>query len=262
MNNIKNKQLEEKLKELKNFPNSKDNFYEEEIFNWVAECVSLFTEIGINTEIIGSFMKNFEYEETKTGSLPQFKKMSIGPFIREEFEYATLGHPYEFKDIKKTHYIKIAFTAARTILERGIEERRIVPISLIEELKQRQKYKQLANTLELLEGAYQKRDEQKMLNEANNLLDEILSLHSGLNKGNISAKLKKIRTDPKIKNQFGNPSDEILNALDNNRIIRNKKSGHIKTPLKYSISLLVALSYAYLVIMFLEIVISSSRLIK
>ncbi|MBU3922679.1 hypothetical protein KJ684_00370 [Patescibacteria group bacterium] len=274
MNNIEYKQLEKRIKELENFL-SGEKFLEEEIFIWVAECVSFFTEIGVNDEIIRGFMNSFEYEKREIdSSIMSFgigedrlkiKIESIGPFERYHSRSSSVVDHYSYGVIgeKKSHYIKIAFTAARAILKSGIEERRIIPISLIEELKEG--HRNISTILELLEDAYQRRDEQKMLNVANNLLDEILNLHPDLKKfgNNTKKKLNILRKDSKIKKQFGNIDDDISKALDNNRIIRNKKSGHVKTPLKYNVSLLVALSYAYLVVMFLEIVIiNGDELIK
>lgn len=277
MDDIKRKQQKEKLDELEKFPHSKENFNEEEINGWVGECSSLFTEIGVDAQIVGDFIRNFAYveEEKEDHSLYSLSNLkyvqkNMGPFVSEDYGFLFKGHGsagnYKFKNNTKTHYIKFAFTVANENLKKDKEDGRIVPILLIEELKHKrgQRYKQLINIIDSLESVCQKRDEQKMLNAANDLLNEILNFHPVLRKmkNNLNQKLQEIIKTSIIKKQFGDLDNEFLNALDNNRIIRNKKSGHIKTPLKYNVSFLVAVSYVYLISIFLQIVVSNGKLIK
>jgi len=262
MSDIKTKQLKKRLSKLEKFTDKDKAFEEEQIFNWVAECVSIFVEIGVNREIINGFMKTFEFdskEEKPLGAMSSVEYGILGPFVKIEtsLDYYTLTMT------EKMSYITIAFTAAKSILRKGIEENSIIPKILVKELKGQQKSKNIANILELIEYAYQKRDKQKLLIETNNLLEEILDLDLSIKKQrSIKAKLNKIKADPIIKGKFGNPSNDVLNALDNNRIIRNKKAAHTKIPLKYNVSLLVAVSYVYLVTIFLEITVSNGELIK
>ena len=59
MNKIEIEQLEKEIDYLDNFFENKKIFQENEIIEWVAHCVALFSKIRVNSEIISDFLKFF-----------------------------------------------------------------------------------------------------------------------------------------------------------------------------------------------------------
>lgn len=149
MNKTQIRKLNNKLDELENFiknkPESKPvpavekirkllrikfedkKFEESEIIDWLAGCASFFSEVEVNQEIINHFLNFFKFttEEASNGLVKR-----MGPFVAEEWRNKT----YYLSSIVNSDYIKIVFRCARVNLNKMIEDERIVPAWLVEQM--------------------------------------------------------------------------------------------------------------------------------
>ena len=197
MNNIEIEQYNEKLKELGHFIVSKDEFIEKEIINWIADCVVVFSEIGVNGIIIDDFLKFCGYKTEKikvTESMliiqnshhKQYVEVKhLGPF-REIVEdtgsriptIPTVRHGcYKLHD--SSYYVRVAFAAAQAIFKKKIEEEKIVHNWIINYFSD-DKYSHVLASLELIEKAYQDRNSDGLLSNTITLLDSILNFDNEL----------------------------------------------------------------------------------
>lgn len=279
MNKVQIKQFNSKLNELENFINNKPifnsgalvrgirkivgvkiedkRFEESEIFDWIAECSSFFSEIGVSYVIIDNFLNFFKFstENTEDGL-----EKRIGPFVAVGWN----NKIYNLSGIFNFSYTKIAFRCAQSNLDKIVEEERIVPIWLTKELSLNDGTKNMSSSLELVESCYQSRDRNGVIINVNNLLDSILNLDDDLKKegkNSIGKKLSLLSDDKNKLEKFGVSKDVVL-ALNGFRLIRNKQVAHRDSPLKYDIPFIVAVSFVYLVIFFLECFILNSEIFK
>jgi hypothetical protein len=279
MNKIQIKKLNDNLNKLENFINDKPEFKpgvlvekirkiagikiedkrfeESEIYDWIAECSSLFSEVEVNQAVINNFLKFFEFstKEEEDGLVKR-----IGPFV-------TVGRRskiYGLSSIFDFKYSKIAFRCARVNLDKLIEEERIVPIWLLDGLSSNNYTKNLYSSLELVENCYQKRDKNGMIMNTNNLLDSVLNLDEDLKNSGKNSLCKKFDLLLKDGNKLSKlgVSKDIVSALNSFRLIRNKKVVHADSPLRHDIPFLVAVSFAYLTIFFLESFILNSEIFE
>lgn len=271
--NIKVEQFKKKLEKLEKFIDNKEVFKEHELIEWIAACVSFFTEIGINNEIIRGFMKTFEFElpdENERLFSNAFRHKKIGPFkYNIDTEHKELGYEinsnsdFEFnkKPSKDIYYVRIAFVAAKAILQKEQREERIVPKFLILALSKNKKYSNLISSLELIEKSYQDKNADGLVKNSLTLLDSILNFDSKLKLKKPKGKLNCLIDNEDKRKKFG-VSKDFVEALNNNRVIRNEEVMHKDLPLKYNIPFLVSLSFAHLVLLFLEITITTGKIIK
>jgi hypothetical protein len=249
--------LVEKIRKIAGIKIEDKRFEESEIYDWIAECSSLFSEVGVNQAIISNFLKFFEFS-TKEEDDGLVKR--IGPFVTVGWRSKTYGLSNIF-DFNNT---KIAFQCARVNLGKLIEEDRIVPIWLLNEFLSNDNTKNLYSSLELIENCYQKRDKNGMIINTNNLLDSILNLDEDLKnngKNTISKKLCLLLEDENKLMKLG-ASKDVIAALNSFRLIRNKKVVHSDSHIKHNIPFLVAVSFAYLTIFFMESFILNSTMFE
>jgi hypothetical protein len=142
------------------------------------------------------------------------------------------------------------------------DEERIVPKWIIKDVSELDKVKILPSLLNSLEDSYQNKDANNIIVNTSSLLEYVLSLDSDLKrkrglKGKI---LSLLENDDKL-NKFGISKDVII-ALNTFRVIRNEKIAHKKIPIKYNIPIIVSVSFASLVIFFLECLILNGEIIE
>jgi hypothetical protein len=269
MENLKIKQLQNKLEEQWFFFDKdkiKNGYSEEAILNWITDTVVLLNEIGVNELIIKNLMEKFEinYFQKKINlygyDTDIIECRKFGPFVSEKC--AGIWGKYKYFDSGKIFYINIAYRSARTILKRGLEEERIIPRWLINELESKGKYKNIVSSLELIETKYENKDPIDLTKNVIILLENIIDLEPLLKDSGkqIGGKLNTLVENKDILNKFG-ANDDIVRALSNSRVIRNVYT-HKEAEIKYDIPFLVACSFAYLAIIFLEITISTGELIN
>jgi hypothetical protein len=285
MNKIEIEKYDKELKRLIRFIFSKKEFKETEIVDWISNCVNVFSNIGVDQIIIEDFLRYFVFREKKVaitdsvipgmGRTKDVWVKMFGPF-RKELEksydlsrdmFSTSGDQSNidlYKRCGSLYYMKIAFSSATNILKNKEYEKRLVPIWLIESLEELGCYSNILISLEQIESKYQDKNIGSLISNATTLLDSILNLDSDLNEKTLGKKLFSLedKKHGKLKRvQFGVSRDLII-SLNCSRVIRNEKEIHRDKTLKYNIPFMVAVSYAYLVIFFLESVILNGNLIN
>jgi len=252
MDLVEIKNIKTKLEELEERVKNKGELTVNEIKEWVADCVAIFSLLGISSDIVRGFMNIFEY--VGMGSIPKERIEELNYWISSS---RRLGR------IKEFFYVNIAFKTARKILEKQGSEEKLVPNHLINFLKENNEYSHLVDSLKSMQSSYGAKDIDSLLDSTTSLLESILNLDDDLLniviKGNriksIKAKLDKLRGDNKRIEYFG-CDEELIGIFYRFRYFRNHKSMHkkigsskIKDP-KYPIS--TAYSFACLVIYFLH----------
>ena len=274
MNNIQIEQFNERLKKLGEFAKRADGRYSEsEIIDWVSECVGVFYEIGVDAVIIRIFLDYFSFgiaEAEDEGPVfmrePElYKVKTIGPFhekTHQESGYSRRRVPSGYYELVGSfYYAKIAFSSARNTLKNKVAERRIVPFWLIEQTSADDSIKHLSSSLELIESKYENKDAHGLVTEAVTLLDSVLNLDADLkNKANIGGKLSSLVENETKRQTFGVSKDLII-GLNCGRILRNAKVIHKDMPIKYEFPFLIATSFAYLVLFFVECTILNEKVI-
>ncbi|MBI2514936.1 hypothetical protein HYV91_01990 [Candidatus Wolfebacteria bacterium] len=274
MNNIQIEQFDKRLRELGKFTQDRDGGYKEtEIIDWIADCTNLFYEVGVDSVAIRHFLDyfNFRIEEVKINN-----DMVIFPGHNDRFEKVRVIGPFqeEYNDDgffrRKTgnyilagsfYYARVAFSAAKNTLKRKIEEKRLVPFWLVEQTATQDKLKHLTSSLELIENKYEQRDAHGLVTESITLLDSVLNLDEDLKtKDSIGGKLNSLIENESKRQSFGVSRDLVV-GLNSGRILRNEKVIHKEAPLKYEIPFLIATSFAYLVLFFVECAILNGKVI-
>lgn len=254
MNKLRLEHLYSRINELSQFMDKKRT--QAEIISWVAECVSLFTEIGVNDSIISNFINFFHPRKEDSSGLPMglgvdhymgtFKLSSGGLYVSEAGSYLA----------------EIGFISARSVLERLSDEERLVPSWLFMYFKENTKYSHISSSLELIEDAYQARNCDSIIKNSRTLLSSILNLEPKLGGRDLGPQLNSI-IDGKggvLLSRFGVSKDMII-GLNFSRLIRNTKVDHKDLPMQYNIPFAVAVSNASLVITFLEITMAAGNII-
>jgi len=271
MNNIQVEQFKKKLAELEKFGDDLYRKYDEsEIVGWIAECVRVFYEIGVDAVIIRHFLEYFSFEVSEvedphqirfSGMDKKYHKVNaIGPFHEQ---VGTYGWTDGYVLSRGFGYTKIAFSVARNILKNKIEEKRIVPPWLAVEMsKKSEQMGHISSSLENMEARYKKLDAEGLVSEAITLLHSVLNFDVDLaQKSKLGSKLNfLIENKDKLKD-FG-VSKDLVQALNCARVIRNEKVEHKDIPLKYEIPFMIATSFAYLVIFFVECAILHGKVIS
>ncbi|MDF1498750.1 MAG: hypothetical protein P1P85_05385 [Patescibacteria group bacterium] len=250
MNKIEIEQLEKEINHL-------DNFFEEnKIIEWIAHCVALFSKIKVNNEIISNFLKFFGGFRIRKNEM----NFGINSVIYEFGPFSKSQKDNHYELTGSLYYKKIAFTSARVILKSKQEEEKLVPRWLIKELPIK-KYSNLISSLELIEKSYQDKSADGLVKNSLTLLDSILNLDNKLKEKEPRGKLNCLIDNKNEREKFG-VSRDFVTALNNNRVIRNEEVIHKDLPIKYNIPFLVSLSFAHLVLLFLEITITTGKIIE
>ncbi|MBP6866428.1 MAG: hypothetical protein KBC12_02725 [Candidatus Pacebacteria bacterium] len=274
MNSIQLKQFEERLESLGKFAQDKNiaTYKEHKIIDWISDCINLFYEIGVDSVIIRNFLDHFR---TKTEKV-KIKRNILMPGSNEE-EYATVNSigPFQqevtfgfYPKITENYilagsfyYAKVAFSSARNKLKNKISEKRIVPIWLVEQTAKEDRTKLIASSLELIENKYEQEDSDGLITESVTLLDSILNLDNELkNKGKIGNKLRFLFENKNKLSIFG-VTEDLVKGINNGRILRNEKIIHKNIPRKGNFPFLIATTFAYMVLHFLECAILNEKLL-
>lgn len=278
MNEIKAKDLKDKLYQLESFIENKEAvkcgvfvkeirkifkrdpdqkiFTESEILEWVAESVVIFTELNVNDVVVENFLDFFklkiEYKENET-------EKRIGPFVT----VGSMSKEYWLSNIIDFNHAKIAFGCARKNIEKIENENRLVPKYLSNSFKNDENYKQIGFILESLEDSYVNADVDDIISKSFNLVEEILNIDEDFKNSKIGVKdkLDILIKNPSKREKFG-IDNQVIDALNNFRVIRNKKVVHNNMPIKSNIPMISAISIASLSILFLEVVFANNKIIK
>lgn len=262
---MKSNELKNELNELQDFLQGK-TFSASEIIRWVSSCVAFFSSINMNESIISGFMGTFanKAQEIKNNAA-LFEPSRLGPFTKNRgnscfiLDRRDLFSPDRiFSDMV---YIQIAFTTAENILNSLEDSERLVPKSLIKSFSEKPEYSQIFSSLELLQQNFEARDSVGLASNGIALLGSLLNLEPSIKGKDLSAQLRKLQSDHKLRIKFG-VRKEIICALDNSRILRNYLATHKAVPIEYDIPFSVSLGGAYLVIMFLQITMATGEVIK
>lgn len=275
MEKNKKTNLRQKLEKLEEFIDSKKQFSENELLEWISDCVSIFTEIGVHSNILDGFLKTFQSslkDLDPNFRSPYFivgktKDKYLGPFIFIEYpkpSYYKICDDWSLvinKPSKDIYYVHIAFVSAYSVLRRDDELELLSPAYLINILSYKKEYVNIVSSLEQLNVGYKDVNPDSIIKNSITLLDSVLDLCSELsNVGHISKKLKKLKGDKDILEKFG-VSKEYICALDNSRLIRNINT-HKSKLINYNVPFVSAVAIAHLVVIFLEITLSTGVLIE
>lgn len=254
MNKIENEQLKNKLDDLTKFL-ARNDVLEEDIVAWVSDCVSIFSQLKIPAIIISDFINYYKPRENNPETIAEVRVM--GNFEKNKFH--NLNNFYKPK--YRSYLSYIAFKVAKNILKKIEEEERVVPFWLIKNLLDKREYSNILSSLNLIEQNYEDNDGDGIVKNSIALLENILDLHGDLKiKDTLSNKLRTAINSPEIMEKFG-VTKEFVYALDNSRLVRNIQSTHKRKKTNYDIPFLVAVSSAYLIILMLEITISTGELV-
>lgn len=269
MNNLEVTKFKERLDALSKFLNGRAGFYNErEIVDWIADCTTLFYDIGIDPGIIGSFLNHFrsgteeiDIKNDFGNTTREFVK-AIGPF--REYVISSMievHHSNQYELTGSVYYATIAFAVAGNELKNKIDEKRIVPLWLVEEVKKHQALQHVGSSLELIEEKYERMEADGLLGEANTLLGSILSLDPSLAGKSPGERLRILTDNEGARKRFG-ASKDLIAGLNSGRIVRNEKIDHKNLPLKYNLPFTIAACFTYLVLFFAECTILTGELIK
>lgn len=195
------------------------------------------------------------------GKKTRHQVRAIGPFQEEisaGYGNFRTGH-YMLEG--SFYYAKVPFSAARNTLKKRIDEKRIVPNWLIDEIQNFDQLRHVASSMELIESKYEQRDAHGLISESNTLLASVLNLDPELSSmKSIGGQLNALIDSEAKREDFG-VSQDLLRGLNSGRLIRNGKVAHKNLSIKYELPFLVAVSFAYLVIFFVESAILRGKLI-
>ena len=260
---MKTQDLKKQLDSLIKFLDKKE-FEELEIIEWICNCVSLFTLLKVNGNIISGFIKTFKHVEIMRSAYGYIKDTEIGPFHRlehkEKYLFGDDGLSWRNPQ-KETLYITLAFSTAENIIKNREDTERLIPKSLVTFFKEKPEYSQIYSSLQTMEQNFENRDAEGLAANSISLLGSIFNLEKSLASKDLSKQISNIKADKKLLEKFGVRS-EVLTALDNSRILRNHLTSHKTIPIEYDVPFAVSLGTAYLVIMFLQITMSTGELIK
>lgn len=270
MNNIQINHLNDRLNSLGKFTQNRSSYKESAIIDWIADCVNLFYEIGVDSVIIRNFLDHFrsrteEIEiEVWHGGKVKEKQMvnAIGPFREEIMGGLTPFRTGNYVLAGSFYYAKVAFSAATNTLKNKVEEKRIVPFWMVEQISQAENLTHIASSLELIETKYEQGNTDGLVSETITLLESILNLDSELEKkGKLGSKLNTLIDNPTERQKFG-VSEDLVRGINCGRILRNEKMTHKKASLKYEFPFLIASSFSYLVLFFVECAILNGKVIS
>lgn len=269
-----------KLDKLRNFFDGRDGFSQNEIIDWIADCTAIFTDIGVSESVISKFLEFFSIKNKKIefenndyvvyGTGRERKEhltiQTIGCFEQEINDSRAFGHlsateRYVMKD--GLYYAKVAYSTANSILKRKTDEERLVPSWLINIFTDKEQYASLHSYLELIESNYQDQDAHGIITNSMSLLDSVLQTDPDLKaKKDLGGRLHCLIDNQQCREKFGISRDLVI-GLNNARIIRNEKNIHQNNlPIQYNIPFQIAVTFAYLTIYFLEVVMAGGKVVN
>lgn len=255
--------LTKALEKLKDFVREDKSYSAEEIYNWVSNCVAFFASVGMNESIISGFMSTFKSRVRGNGMARAMQPSEIGPFSDHSGGYKLVYDIFDYDSVhKKSLYLKIAFTTADKIIENLEESERLIQKPLIQFFESRSEYSHIKSSLELMDKNFQDKNPDALLDNTITLLESIFGLEPSLAVKDLSGRINVIKNDPSLKKKFGDVRPEILQAFHNFRMLRNQLGSHKNVPIQYDVPFAVALSAAYLAIMFLQITMATGQIIK
>ncbi len=271
----------QELDRLRDFFNGRSSFTQNEIIDWVAGCAAIFTDIGVNEAVISKFLdffsiktKKVEFEDDDLMPVMGNKKepkdylviQTIGAFEQEVssssyglFKRRHITDRYVLNN--GLYYAKVAYSTALAVLKRKLDEERLVPQWLISSFSSKDIYASLLSSLQLIESNYQDKDTDGIIKNSLSLLDTLLQNDSVLKeKRDLGGRLQCLVDNQGCRDSFG-ISRDLACALNNSKVIRNEKSAHKATlPLQYDIPFLIAVSFAYLTVYFLEVTVAAGKI--
>jgi len=262
---MKTQDLKNQLEKLTKFLGKKE-FEGNEIVTWISQCVSFFSLLKVNEIIISGFIEPFKHVDKIKNSYGAgyLADTEIGPFVYDETnkKYKLENFSFSWKNFhKETLPLSIAFVTAKKIIENYEDSEKLIPKSLINFFESKPKFTPIHSSLQLMEQNYEAKDSEDLAANSIALLGSILGLESTLIGKDLSKQISNIKCDKTLLDKFGVRS-EVITALDNSRILRNYLTSHKSIPIEYNVPFAVSLGTAYLVIMFLQITMSTGELIK
>jgi hypothetical protein len=211
-----------------------------ELTEWFTEVLILFDTIKVNSEIISSFSTLFNSHLIRSNG--------------ESSVFTILGDQTLILKNASVHImnIKNAFQYAYKKIELMEEEERLVPKFVMEFFESGDKYGAIYTALSSIEKAIIEKNIVSLESSSNTLLDSVLGRVEELTGMDLSKKLRKLNSDPGLLDKVS-MRKEMLIALDNSRVIRNLELIHPKENIRQTIPYICAISYAYLVILQLKI---------
>jgi hypothetical protein len=258
--NLRAQQLKNRLEELRNFINlgrDGSDLRLNDLMDWVTNCVVLFYELKLDTNVINGFIETFDS-----------KKLSItngGAFYQND--YNVFAYRYAYRG--RMYFYEIAFRLANESINNIEEKSRLIPKWLIPELNNsgNSQLDTIAAVLEKLEESYQQKNATEITSSVITLLECILDLESTVKEcsNNVSGKIEFLlnRENSSILRKFGekNQVKQILKNLDSSRVIRNLKIDHPQNIKNSEVTLVSAALSATVIMVLLESVIVKGDLV-
>lgn len=240
------KSLEEKLNRLRAFTEKKEQYLtKDEIVDWVSSCYELFTIVSVSEKIIENFITDTDLAVNKRTD----GKMGIFTLLDNTIIWKKSDLPW-FRT-------NLAFKVAENKIRELVAEKKIVPQWLLDTLKSNEKLALVYTLLLAVENAYENNDSKALTTASNTLLEQVLNYDEDLKeKDKIGKKIQALVDNDKKRKKFGATKDLVC-GLNNSKVIRNESVVHPKTDKIYNTPLLIATSYAYLVVMFLILSLNS-----
>lgn len=233
------------LYRLENFFFKKEQWTEEEIMNWYVECLGVFDAIGLREDTIDKF------------------SILFNTFLLQEGGESSLFTVVDFPRVYKTktasiHLVQIknVFKIAKKKLELMEEDERIIPSFIIKHFESSKSYGHISTALASIDKSITEKNIESMMTSSNTLLDSILEYVDEIKGCNLGEKLNSlIKNNAELSKKLGF-EPEIIYALNNSRIIRNLELVHPRQNIKQSVPHICAITYAYLVVLLLKIMLT------
>lgn len=243
--------LRVKLQELKSIFESKDYWTSEELSEYHISCLTLFDSLGVRESLVKDFSVFFNSHLISDGESSSLFRLVSDQDTRL----------YIWRQSLHILTIHSVFLAAEKRIDLLEDELSIVPRFIIEHFKKEDPNGHIYSSLTAIDTSSKEKDTDKLITSANSLLDSLLSDFPELaEKRDLGPKLLFLLANPKIAEQYG-MSKEMVIALNNSRVIRNVDLIHPKAGAS-TIPLIVAQSYAYLVVFLLKSLLAAEKVSK
>jgi hypothetical protein len=275
MNNfLKIRKLREKNIELLKFIESSGSYKDDEVGEWISECVVHFTELKIDSSIISHFLSSLAIEEKEVRIENDFGNVyapgemndkktrlvkKVGPFKTSGLSgyFGFADNLYLNRDGLEMVSIKVAFKVAEKIIDNYEEEERLIPKTLIN-IFNTEKMQSIFLSLESVESNFEDGNTKGILTSLVTATSLILDLIIEVKDiKEVGKKIKKIYEEKKIYSKYSMNRD-VLWALNNSRIIRNydihDPNEINNTPMHE------AVSYAHILVLFINSLLSSGEI--
>lgn len=228
---------------------SKDVWSEEELSNFQIECMALFETISLHKKLVDNFLIYFN-----SNLLVDGEEHSLFIVIPTND-----GLAFKLKP-QSTHLftIKTVFKAAGKKIEMIEDEERIIPRFILNYFEKNDPDGHIYAALSSIDRATMENNTKELTTSANSLLDNLLSnIPELVDKKHLNQKLNYLNSNHDVAEANG-VSKEMVIAFNNSRIIRNDDLTHPKAGAP-SVPYIVALSYAYLVVFQLKLMLSKGK---